>query len=162
MAGAASYAQDRSPCDKVKESSKKVNVKKQAEQYARKYKNSSTASAEIKEEVKQEYIYLQEEYNKIFEEIKNDIANGYLFIGERQLCKTDYFSKLEKLDKKTNEFLFKDRDISSTKNNKSVSIDWPELLISALTWIIEKAENAAQTNADKFYEKVAWKTYSEL
>lgn len=156
------YAQDDA-CKKEIVSKQMKDAKKEAEKYAKKFKDDKVIPNTVKESVKNEYTALQEGYNKVYGEIKGDIAAGLLFVGENRLCKTKYYSRLQELDKQTRIFISKKRT-----DDKGIPKSGPGVgeIIIAVVSVLEKVysalESAAENKADKFYDKLAWKSYDEL
>lgn len=154
------YGQNSSLCDKETIIGKKENIKKEVEKYTKKYKTSVDITDTLKENIKNEYTYLQEEHNKIYKEIKKDIESGWSFVGEGRLCKTKYYYRLVELEKETNKFLTKHK--TSESNKKSTKIDLFPIIITGLEKLAEYLEGKAKDKAEVFFEKFAWKTYEEL
>lgn len=157
------YAQT-DPCKTEIVSKQMKDAKKEAEKYAKKFKDGKiTSDATIKEAVKNEYTTLQEGYNKVYSEIKDDIAAGLMFVGEKRLCKTKYYLQLQALDKQTIIFMSKKRTIDKGIPKSGAGVG--EIIIAVVS-VLEKVysalESAAENKADKFYEKLAWKSYDEL
>ncbi len=157
------YAQDDA-CKKEIVSKQMEDAKKEAEAFAKNFKDGTIPSdATTKEAIKNEYTALQKGYNEVYSEIKEKIAAGFLFVGKNTLCRTKYYSKLQALDKKTKQFLTKKR--TNDKGIPKSSSGTGEVII-ALISVLEKVysalETAAENKADKFYETLAWKSYDEL
>lgn len=175
-------AEKNDPCTRVTGIIDEIRLKDKMDELIREVKKSAKLSEDDKKEIKIVYTDLQDKHNKVYDEIRRDIANGLLFVGKRRLCRLDYYTLLQKLESEslvfiavTKEKLAERIQITNPKTlgktslyNKmkeiesSPSIDIISTLISGLPWLIKFVEERAQKQADEFYEQVKWKDYDKI
>lgn len=165
-------------CTRVTGIIDEIRLKDKVDELIREVKKSSKLSEEDKKEIKIIYTDLQDKHNKVYEEIKRDIANGLLLVGKRRLCRLDYYTQLQKLENESLVFIavVKGKMTTETPKNKlknslyskmnemesSPSIDIISTLVSGLPWLIKFVEEKAQKQADEFYEQVKWEDYDKI
>lgn len=114
-------------------------------------------------QVKLDYRSLQVNFNSIFRKVSNDIADGYLLVGENVICRK-YGKSLQRNLIEAKDFKDQlDAIYSKASNVKSNSPGlFIQTLISSFNYIKGIASKAAKNKAKRFYDNSKWIDFDKI